>query len=152
MKVQTTRGNPSKAVLAALGTARIEWGGQPSQIVRFTHGTTAATNAALERRGAQIGLITTARFRDVLEIGRQMRRQMCDGVLEPQTPVLLAPGRYCKEVRERISATEGVIVPLNEASMRTALAALAARGVEAIAAPTMAAWGRSATTTCWLMM
>ena len=93
-KVPTTRGNPSHAVLTALGTARTEWGVQPSQIVRFTHGTTAATNAVLERKGARIGLITTEGFKDVLEIGRQMRRQMYDVILEPQTPVFLAPGRY----------------------------------------------------------
>ena len=133
MKVPTTRGNPSKAVLAALETARTEWAVQPSQIVRFTHGTTAATNAVLERRGARIGLITTAGFKDVLEIGRQMRREMYDVILEPQTPVFLAPGRFRKEVRERIGATGDVIVPLDEASVRTALASLAAQGVEAIA-------------------
>ena len=68
------------------------------------HGTTAATNAVLERKGARIGLITTEGFRDVLEIGRQMRHQMYDLVLRPETPVFLAPGRYRKEVRERLDA------------------------------------------------
>ena len=64
----------------------------PDAIARFVHGTTIATNAVLERKGARIGLITTAGFKDVLEIGRQMRRAMYDLVLKPETPVFLAPG------------------------------------------------------------
>jgi N-methylhydantoinase A/oxoprolinase/acetone carboxylase beta subunit len=98
-KIPTTRGNPSLAVLAALETARTDWGVDLTRITRFTHGTTAATNAVLERRGARIGLITTLGFKDVLEIGRQMRHQMYDLVLKPETPVFLAPGRFRKEVR-----------------------------------------------------
>ena len=62
------------------------------RIARFVHGTTVATNAVLERKGARIGLITTAGFKDVLEIGRQNRRAMYDLVLQPETPVFLAPG------------------------------------------------------------
>ncbi|MBS0643225.1 MAG: hydantoinase B/oxoprolinase family protein [Proteobacteria bacterium] len=132
-KVPTTRGNPSAAVLTALETARAEWGVQPSQIVRFTHGTTAATNAVLERKGARIGLITTEGFRDVLEIGRQLRREMYDLILEPQTPVFLVPGRFRTEVRERIGATGETLLPLDEASVRAALADLGRQQVQAIA-------------------
>ena len=132
-KVPTTRGDPSKAVLAALETARDEWGVPPSNIVRFTHGTTVATNAVLERKGARIGLIATEGFKDVLEIGRQMRHQMYDLVLKPETPVFLAPGRYRKEVRERLDASGNVLTPLDEDSVRQAIAALIALDVEAIA-------------------
>lgn len=83
-KIPTSRGDPSKAVLAALDMARTAWGVEPGAITRFTHGTTVATNAVLERKGARIGLIAPEGFRDVLEIGRQMRRQMYDLVLRPE--------------------------------------------------------------------
>ena len=56
-----------------------------------------------------VGLITTEGFRDVLEIGRQMRHQMYDLVLDPETPTFLAPGRFRREVRERVSATGEVL-------------------------------------------
>ena len=81
---------------------RRQWHIPPDAIARFVHGTTIATNAVLERKGARIGLITTAGFKDVLEIGRQMRRAMYDLVLQPETPVFLAPGAFRKEVPERI--------------------------------------------------
>ena len=132
-KLPTTRDDPSRAVLAALDMARREWGVPPAAITRFAHGTTAATNAVLERKGARIGLITTEGFRDVLEIGRQMRHQMYDLVLRPETPVFLAPGRYRKEVRERLDAQGRVLVPLDEASVHRAMAELAGAGVQAIA-------------------
>jgi N-methylhydantoinase A/oxoprolinase/acetone carboxylase beta subunit len=132
-KVPTTRGDPSKAVLAALETARGEWGVSPSDIVRFTHGTTVATNAVLERKGARIGLIATEGFKDVLEIGRQMRHQMYDLVLKPETPVFLAPGRYRKEVRERLDASGNVLTPLDEESVSQAIAELLELDVKAIA-------------------
>ena len=120
-KLPTTRGDPSRAVLAALEMAQREWGVDPANVRCFAHGTTVATNAVLERKGARIGLITTEGFRDVLEIGRQMRHQMYDLVLKPETPVFLAPGRYRKEVRERLDAQGNVLIPLDEASVRTAV-------------------------------
>ncbi|WP_158924440.1 hydantoinase B/oxoprolinase family protein [Acidisphaera sp. S103] len=132
-KLPTTRGNPSLAVLAALETARNEWGVDLARITRFAHGTTAATNAVLERRGARIGLITTQGFKDVLEIGRQMRHQMYDLVLKPETPVFLAPGCFRKEVKERIGANGEVVIPLDEATVRTALTELRDQDVQAIA-------------------
>ncbi len=132
-KVPTTRGDPSRAVLAALDTARDEWGVPAAAISRFTHGTTVATNAVLERKGARIGLIATEGFKDVLEIGRQMRHQMYDLVLKSETPVFLAPGRYRKEVRERLDASGNILTPLDEDSVRTAVAALTEQNVQAIA-------------------
>ena len=81
---------------------RREWRVSPDEIARFVHGTTVATNAVIEGKGARIGLITTAGFKDVLEIGRQMRHRMYDLVLKPETPVFLAPGALRKEVRERV--------------------------------------------------
>lgn len=120
-KMTTTRGNPSRAVLAALVMARSEWRVPPASIARFVHGTTVATNAVLERRGARIGLITTEGFRDVIEIGRQMRHQMYDLVLQPETLTFLAPGARRKEVAERLDAHGRVLRPLDEASVHRAL-------------------------------
>jgi N-methylhydantoinase A/oxoprolinase/acetone carboxylase beta subunit len=132
-KIPTTSGDPSRAVLAALQMARQDWGVAPADITRFVHGTTVATNAVLERKGARIGLITTEGFRDVLEIGRQMRHQMYDLVLKPETPVFLAPGRLRKEVTERVDAQGKTLHELDEASAIMAIEELAAQGVRAIA-------------------
>jgi N-methylhydantoinase A/oxoprolinase/acetone carboxylase beta subunit len=132
-KIPTSSGDPSRAVLAGLAMARDEWGVAPAEITRFVHGTTVATNAVLERKGARIGLITTEGFRDVLEIGRQMRHQMYDLVLRPETPVFLAPGRFRKEVSERLDAQGETLRELDEASVARAIAELAALGVRAIA-------------------
>ena len=132
-KVPTTRGDPSRAVLAVLKSAHTKWDVAPQDITRFTHGTTVATNAVLERKGARIGLITTEGFKDVLEIGRQMRHQMYDLLLKPETPVFLAPGRYRKEVRERLDASGNVLMPLDEDSVRQAISELLALDVKAIA-------------------
>jgi N-methylhydantoinase A/oxoprolinase/acetone carboxylase beta subunit len=132
-KIPTTRGDPSRAVLAALDLARRDWAVPADAIARFTHGTTIATNAVLERKGARIGLITTQGFRDVLEIGRQMRHQMYDLVLKPETPVFLAPRRYRMEVAERLDARGRVLVPLDEDSVRLAVTRLAELDVRAIA-------------------
>jgi N-methylhydantoinase A/oxoprolinase/acetone carboxylase beta subunit len=132
-KLPTTNGDPSRAVLAALQMAEREWGLAPSNITRFVHGTTVATNAVLERKGARIGLITTEGFRDVLEIGRQMRHRMYDLVLQPETPVFLAPGRFRKEVFERLDAQGNTLIELDEASVIRAVGQLAALEVRAIA-------------------
>src|SRR5215831_1698870 len=109
MKLPSTRKDPSVAVLQALRRMEAEWGLAPRQVVRFVHGTTVATNAVLERKGACIGLITTQGFRDVIEIGRQMRHQMYDLALEPETPTFLAPGRRRREIPERIGPNGEVL-------------------------------------------
>src|SRR5205085_2877612 len=101
--------------------------------VRFVHGTTVATNAVLEAKGAKIGLLTTVGFKDVLEIGRQMRHSVYDLILKPETPVFLAPGALRKEVGERVTATGDVLVALDESSVVRAVDELVGEGVESIA-------------------
>jgi N-methylhydantoinase A/oxoprolinase/acetone carboxylase beta subunit len=133
LKLPTTPRDPSAGALEAVGLMRERWGVAPDAIARFVHGTTIATNAVLERKGARIGLITTAGFKDVLEIGRQMRRAMYDLVLQPETPAFLAPGALRKEVRERIGPDGAVLTPLDEADAARTVGELAADGVEAIA-------------------
>ncbi len=133
VKIPTTRRNPSAGVKAAMDYMQREWRVSPDEIVRFVHGTTVATNAVLEAKGAKIGLLTTVGFKDVLEIGRQMRHAVYDLVLKPETPVFLAPGALRKEVCERVTATGDVLVPLDESSVVHAVDELAAEGVESIA-------------------
>jgi len=132
-KIPTTRDDPSRAVLTALDLAHRDWAVESANITRFVHGTTVATNAVLERKGACIGLITTEGFRDVLEIGRQMRHQMYDLVLKPENPVLLAPRRFRKEVYERVDAHGNVLRALDERSVLQAIEELCSLGVRSIA-------------------
>jgi N-methylhydantoinase A len=133
MKVPTTRSDPSVAVLESLGRMAVEWGILPQAVDRFIHGTTVATNAVLERKGARVGLLTTEGFADIIEIGRQMRRQMYDLALVPETPVFLAPGRFRKEVRERVGPKGEVLVPLDEGSVLAAAESVVRSGAEAFA-------------------
>jgi N-methylhydantoinase A/oxoprolinase/acetone carboxylase beta subunit len=71
LKIPSTRGAESQAVRQAIAQLLASRGVEPEAITRFVHGTTVATNAVLERKGARIGLLTTEGFRDVLQIGRQ---------------------------------------------------------------------------------
>ena len=133
LKLPSTPHDPAEAVLHAVACLGAQHGVAPAAIRRFAHGTTVPTNAVLERKGAKVGLIATKGFRDVLEIGRQMRQQLYDAVLRPQTPVFLAPGARRQEVSERVGADGQVIVPLDEAEVVAALDRLAAEGCEAVA-------------------
>jgi len=133
VKIPTTRANPSEAVRLALHHIKDKWHVRPEEIRHFVHGTTVATNAVLERKGATLGLLATQGFKDVLEIGRQNRRAMYDLSLAPQTPVFLAPGHQRKGVRERIDAGGKVLIPIDEESVRRAVGELLEQGVQAIA-------------------
>ena len=133
VKLPTTHADPSGAVRQALTHLVEAWQVDPASIAHFSHGTTLATNAVLERKGARIGLITTEGFRDVLEIGRQFRRSPYE--LEPlaEAPIFLIPGALRKEVRERISHTGEIRVPLDEEALLARTSQLVEDGVEAIA-------------------
>jgi len=100
----------------------LEVSGQaPAEITRFIHGTTIATNAILEQKGARLGLLATAGFEDILEIGRQNRARMYDLLIDAQTPVFLAPRRRRIGITERIDATGAVVVPLDEDEVTAAV-------------------------------
>ena len=94
-------------------------------------GTTVATNALIQHRGVRTGLITTDGFRDLLEIGRQKRRDLYD--LQADKPKTLVPRDLRLEVPERMRHTGEVDLPLDEDKMRAAARALKAAGVEAVA-------------------
>ncbi len=133
LKLPTTREDPARAVIEAVERLEREAEVTPGTITRFLHGTTIATNAILERKGAKIGLITSAGFRDVLEIGAQLRPALYRVILEPVTPGFLAPGHLRREVTEQRGADGRVIVPLDEEGVARAADDLAAFGVAAIA-------------------
>jgi len=97
----------------------------------FLHGSTIAINTLLERSGAKTGLITTAGFRDVYEIGRINRPDSYNLFFRKHVP--LVPRARCYEVRERLTAEGGVHIPLDEASVREVCQRLKADGVDAVA-------------------
>jgi len=133
LKIPSTPADPAQAVLDGIAAMLELTGAAPNQVARVVHGTTVATNAVLERKGARIGIVTTAGFRDTIEIGRQLRTRIYDLELVPETPGFLAPGARRVEVRERISAHGEVIEVLDEAEVERAADALVAAGCEAIA-------------------
>jgi N-methylhydantoinase A len=108
------------------GVARVlQLAGQPARSVeRFIHSTTVATNAILEQKGAVTGVLMTAGFEDVLEIGRQKRSNMYDLFLDAETPIFLAPRRQRLGIRERLDATGQVLEPLDEQQVLDAAALL----------------------------
>lgn len=132
-KVPSTRSDPAAAVKSVLHQLLPSWEIGAGSVERFVHGTTVATNAVLERKGAKLGLLATEGFTDVLEIGRQSRRQIYQLLLKPETPVFLAPGARRRGVVERIGPAGEVLTPLDMASLERAVAALVEEGVEAIA-------------------
>ncbi len=99
--------------------------GQPATAVeRFIHSTTIATNAILEQKGAITGVLMTAGFEDVLEIGRQKRSHMYDLFLDPETPTFLVPRRQRVGIRERLDATGNLLQPLDEQQVLQTVATL----------------------------
>src|SRR6266568_1992453 len=118
-----------KSVRGALAQA----GAPASTVERFIHGTTIATNAVLEQKGAVTAMLTTEGFEDVLELGRQKRSRMYDLDMDPETPTFVAPRRRRRGIRERLDARGGVLVPLDEEQVRRQVAALQRDGAQAIA-------------------
>jgi N-methylhydantoinase A len=125
-KVPSVAGDEARGVAAALAAAHV-----PADAVEvLAHGTTVATNALLERRGARTALVTTEGFRDLVEIGRQNRASLYD--LTVHRPAPLVPRELRFTVRERMGP-EGVLVPLDRASLEEKVADLAAAEVDAVA-------------------
>ncbi len=133
-KLPSSRREPiavvQRGIRAALELARA----QPADVSRFVHGTTVATNAVLARTGARVGILATAGFEDVIEIGRQKRSRMYDLMMPAETPVFLAPGRRRAGIPGRIAADGSIIEPLDETAVVDAVRRLIEREhVEAIA-------------------
>src|SRR5512145_982537 len=130
-KLLTTPKEPAQAVEQVVVTLLHDAGRRAADVAALIHGTTLATNALIERKGARTGLLTTAGFRDALEIGREGRYDMYDLFIDPPAP--LVPRHLRLEVPERIAADGAVLRPLEATGARAAITALLAEGVEAIA-------------------
>ena len=125
-KVASTPDDPSRAILQGLRALAPEGG-----LVFLAHGTTVATNALIQRRGGKVTLVTTAGFKDLLEIGRQTRPKIYD--LKADHPEPLVPREHRFEVAERIGPTGEVIAPLCDADIRRAIADVKGSGAESVA-------------------
>jgi N-methylhydantoinase A len=130
-KILTTPHAPEDGVLAALCSVTAEAGVKPGEVGVIIHGTTLATNALIERKGARTALLTTEGFRDVVEIRHENRFEQYDVNIDLPPP--LVPRRLRLPVRERIDAQGEVLVPLDESSVARAIETLAAQQVEAVA-------------------
>src|SRR6202008_2377417 len=96
-------------------------GARPADVERFIHGTTVATNAILEQKGAVTAILTTEGFEDVLELGRMKRSRMYDLAMDREVPTFLAPRRRRLGIRERLDARGEVLVALDEDGVRRAV-------------------------------
>lgn len=124
-KKLSTPADPSEAVLVGIDSLDAP---ESSSVV---HGSTVATNALLERRGARTALITTAGFADVLFIGRQNRTELY--ALVPQNPKPLVPRSWRYEVMERVTAEGEILHPLDETSLETIVTKLGHENIESVA-------------------
>jgi N-methylhydantoinase A len=132
-KTPSTPDNPAEAIVAGLeGLAQVSGGRfTPAGMAALAHGTTVATNTLIQRNGARVAMITTRNFRDLVEIGRQVRPKLYD--LRADNPQPLAPRSHRFEVDERVGPAGEVITPLDMDSLDAAIAALADSGAEAVA-------------------
>lgn len=130
-KALSTPHAPEEGCLAAFRDAGLS----PAEVSHLIHGTTIVTNLIIERKGAKVGVISTAGFRDVLEIMRATRERPYD--LHWKQPAPLVPRYLRVEVTERIDARGNVVVPLDEESVRHAVGSLLDERVDAIAVSLM---------------
>lgn len=123
--------DPSRAVLTGIKNIVQKTGVDPGQIDFILHGTTVATNAILERRGARLALITTRGFKDIIYIGRQNRPHLYNfWALKP--PPLL-PRNLVLEVNERVLADGSVHLALEEEEIQSVILQVKEAGVESVA-------------------
>jgi N-methylhydantoinase A len=130
-KVLTTPAAPELGVLEGVGVVLGRAGLQPADIALVIHGTTLATNAIIERKGARTALLTTEGFRDVLALGNESRYDQYD--LDIELPQPLVPRRWRVTVRERLDNEGHVLRPLDEDGVRRQLAFLREEGIESLA-------------------
>lgn len=133
-KIPSTPQAPERAILNGLTQILkelIDDKKVPSFIPELVHGTTVATNALLERKGARTALITTAGFEDVIEIGRQARPEIYNLAVERPTPLVPRDLRF--GINERIDAQAKIIEPLKQSEINKLARKLKHAGVESIA-------------------
>src|SRR5262245_43744568 len=126
LKTPSTPGNQAEGILIGLDRLGIP----AANLKRIAHGTTVATNTALEGNGARLAVLVTAGHRDVLVVGRGNRMAMYDIKAPPPRPLLART--HIIEVRERLRADGSVLTPLDEAQVEEIADRLAADGVEGV--------------------
>ncbi|MBI1873127.1 MAG: hydantoinase/oxoprolinase family protein [Acidobacteria bacterium] len=135
-KVRSTPDDPSRAILAGIAelvsnNPRIPNPESRIPSLDVVHGSTVATNALLERKGARVAFLITEGFEDVLRIGRQTRRELYNFQVEDRRP-LVDPG-LTFGVRERVAADGQVLRAIDEADLEALADRVAAAGVESVA-------------------
>ena len=130
VKVLTTPEDPAQGFMAALERGLAECQATGRDVAAVVHATTVATNAIIEGKTARVGMLVTRGFRDILEIGRQIRSRLYDVHL--QKPAPLVPRRFSLEVTERLDHEGRVLQPLDLDEVRQAARRLRQEGVEAV--------------------
>ncbi|SHN83611.1 hydantoinase/oxoprolinase family protein [Bradyrhizobium erythrophlei] len=141
-KVLTTPVHPEQAVLDGMRLILADARAHARDIDVFIHGTTLATNAVIERRGAKTALIATEGFRDVLDIGTESRYDQYDLTIDKPKPLVPRALRFT--VPERIDAHGGVRLPLDEAAVRALAPKLRAQNVTSVAIAFLHAYANAA--------
>jgi N-methylhydantoinase A len=138
-KLLTTPDDPSEAIVNGVVRLLAESGLTPADLHSIVNGTTLVTNTVIERTGATVGLITTHGFRDVIEVGKEIRYDLYDLFLE--APPTLVPRHRRLEVAERLDVDGEVLLALDEDAVATTARTLVDdHGVEAIAISFMHAY------------
>src|SRR3954471_18054156 len=131
VKVLTTPDAPEIGVLTGIRSILGTSGVAPSDVSLIIHGTTLATNAIIERKGACTALLTTEGFRDVLAMGNESRYDQYD--LNIVLPEPLVPRSLRLPVPERLDNAGNVLLPLDEAAVRAHIPFLRSEGIESLA-------------------
>ncbi|KAB7615966.1 hydantoinase/oxoprolinase family protein [Amylibacter sp. SFDW26] len=130
-KVLTTYAAPENAIIDGMHLVCNKAGIMPSDIQQIIHGTTLATNALIERRGAKTALITTQGFRDVIEMRTESRFEQYDLNLNLPEPLLPRQMRYT--VEERVDAKGNVLIDLDRAKVEAVVDQIAEAGYKSVA-------------------
>jgi len=130
-KIPSTPNDYARAIIEGIQTLTRSLDSRPTAVAEVMHASTVATNAILEGKGAHTALVTTAGFRDVLELRRIRVPRLYEPLYEKPPP--LVPRRRRYEITERLDGKGSVVTPLDEAQVRDLAAVLAETGVEAIA-------------------
>ena len=130
-KILTTYDAPETAIIEGIRQVTAKGSIGPGDIQQIIHGTTLATNALIERRGAKTALITTEGFRDVIEMRTESRFEQYDLNLNLPEPLLARQARFT--VRERVDANGDVLIPLDRADVETVVDQIEAAGFESVA-------------------
>src|SRR3954452_521294 len=139
LKLRSTPEDPGRAILEAVATIAEQTGADELEI---RHGTTVATNALLERKGARVAFVTTAGFEDTLAIARQARPHLFDW--NTHRPEPLAPRECCFGVAERIGPDGLVVRALEKKSLPDLAQRIRASGAESIAISLLFSFANSA--------